>query len=455
MVTLMIDLLLIYPYFNDNNSIFKFPPLGLGYIASYAMHHGYKVEIIDCTFLKEEESVTRAKKLKPKVIGIYSMLSMKESSLRMARQLKNSCDLIIAGGPLPTTYPEQFLTDFDLVVIGEGEETVLEILNSLGRKSLSSIRGIAYKEGEKSFCQKIVVTPSRGFVKNLDSLPFPARELYHHEAYKKYFLKHHGYTITPMITSRGCPFDCEFCSKPVFGNSYRGRSPKNIVDEMEAITPYYYDRIWLADDIFPISRKVAFGVCDEIIKRGLNLEWECLCRADLVDKEMALKMKQAGCYRVFFGLESGNNELLKIMNKSITVDQARRATEIVKSVGIKAGAFFIIGYPGEDNNTMLDTIRFASSLPLDYLSFTVPYPIPGTKLYEKLKERILVDDWKKPKRSLIEHVLLYKSEFSMAKLKFGIVKAMIQHYSRRHFGPFYPVTKPFETLTDYFFKVMK
>lgn len=396
--------------------------------------------------------------MKPRVVGIYSMLSMKGSALRIARRLKDYCDLMVAGGPLPTTYPEQFLTDFDLVVIGEGEKTVLEILHGLGTKSLSSIKGIAYKkrDGEKASCQEgMIINPPREFIKDLDSLPFPARELYDHEAYKRYFQRHHGYTITSMITSRGCPFDCEFCSRPVFGSIYRGRSPKNIVEEMETIISYGYDRVWLADDIFPINKKVAFGVCDEIIRRGLKLEWECLCRADFIGREMAMAMKRAGCFKVFFGLESGNDEVLKIIKKRITVDQARRAVEAVKSVGIKAGAFFILGYPGEDNNTMLDTINFASSLPLDYLSFTVPYPIPGTGLYEKVKEKILTDDWRKPKRSLIDHVLLYKSEFSMAKLKFGIAKAMLQHHSRRYLGPLYPIIKPFENITDYFFKAIK
>jgi anaerobic magnesium-protoporphyrin IX monomethyl ester cyclase len=241
----------------------------------------------------------------------------------------------------------------------------------------------------------------------------------------------------------------------VFGSLYRGRSPKNIVDEIENMISYGYDRVWLADDIFPINKKVAFGVCNEIIRRGLDLEWECLCRADLIDREMAMKMKFSGCFRVFFGLESGNDKVLKITRKRITVDQARRAVEAVKSASIKVGAFFILGYPGEDSNTMLDTIKFASSLPLNYLSFTVPYPIPRTGLYEKVKERILTDDWRKPKRSIMDHVLLYRSDFSMAKLKFGIAKALLQHHSRRYLGPLYPIIKPFENFTDYFFKVMK
>ena len=448
----MVDLLLIYPYFNDDNSIFKFPPLGLGYIASYARSYGYSVALIDCTFMKEDDVIAKAKSLEPKVTGIYSMISMKDTAFRIAKRLRGYSDYLIAGGPLPTTIPKTFLHDFDIVVMGEGEETVLEILTSLDKgKNFSKINGIAYKE-EKS----LVLNALRAPIKDLNSLPFPARDLYDHSAYKEYFQKYHGYTITSMVTSRGCPFECDFCSRPIFSKSYRGRTATNIVDEMETVLPYSYDEIWIADDIFPISKRVGISVCNEIIKRGLDIPWECLCRADIMNREIALKMKKANCHRVFFGLESGNNQTLRVMNKMITVEQAKRAVETIKSVGIKAGAFFIIGYPGETNDTMLDTIKFASSLPLDYQSFTVPYPIPGTRLYEKLKSKIEVDEWKKPKYDPFRHVLLYKSEFSMHKLKFGIMKADIQHFLRTHLGHRHSIiSKPFEAITNQIFKLMR
>jgi anaerobic magnesium-protoporphyrin IX monomethyl ester cyclase len=450
----VVDLLLIYPYFNDDYAIFKFPPLGIGYIASYVRDFGgYSVAIIDSTFMSEEDVVAKARNLNPRVIGIYSMLTMKASSLSIAKQLKGSANLIIAGGPLPTASPETFLDDFDLIVLGEGEETVLDILKSLDKgESPFKIEGICYKDAQNG---ELVLKPCRTPRKDIDAYPFPARELFDHKAYMEYFRKHHGYTITSMITSRGCPFNCDFCSRPVFGTSFRSRSPSNIVDEIETIIPYAYDRLWLADDIFPISKKFGISVCDEIIKRDVDMPWECLCRADIMNKDIALKMKNAGCYRVFFGLESGNNNILKVMNKRLTVEQARRAVEVVKSVGIKTGAFFILGYPGESNETMLDTIRFASSLPLDYLSLTIPYPIPGTGLYEKLKDRLAVDDWKKPTHDPIKHSLLYKAEFPMYKLKFGIVKAHAQQYLRRYSGFAYPlVGKPLELVTDYIFKWM-
>src|SRR3990170_6252450 len=172
----MVDLLLIYPYFNDDNSIFKFPPLGIGYIASYVRSHGYSVSIIDCTFMREEEAAAKAKSLKPKVVGIYSMLNMKDPAIRLAKQLRAHSDLLIAGGPFPTTSPETFLNDFDVAVMGEGEDTVLEILKSFDRKDgLSKVDGIVYKKGKNG---PAVATPRRTPRKDLDSLPFPARDLY-------------------------------------------------------------------------------------------------------------------------------------------------------------------------------------------------------------------------------------------------------------------------------------
>lgn len=448
----MVDLLLIYPYFNDDNSIFKFPPLGIGYIASYIRSEGYSVELIDCTFMNEKEAVAKAKRLKPRIIGIYSMLSMKKTAVNLAKQLKPYTNLMVAGGPLPTSSPQLFLDNFDLVVAGEGEETILELLRNLDRGKFSpKTEGILYKEDGK-----IKSTPCRSLKKDLDLLPFPSRDLYSHADYKKYFRWHHGYTITSMIMSRGCPFSCEFCSRPVFGTGYRGRSPSNIVDEIEALLPYGYDRIWIADDIFPITKEAGAAVCDEITKRKLEVSWECLCRADIMNNEIASKMRKAGCYRMFFGLESGNNQVLKAMNKRLSVEQARKAVQAAKSQGIKVGAFFILGYPGETSKTILDTIRFASSLSLDYVSFTVPYPIQGTPLYEKLKSRIVVEEWRKPQYDPIKHTLLYSSEFSMGKLKFGMLKAKAQCYLRSQLNSAYPlIGKPFELVTDNIFEAMR
>lgn len=449
---------LVYPYFrpSNDNSIFRFPPLGLGYIAASLKKHGISVDLVDCTFLSEEEAVERVRRSNPRILGIYVMFSMKKAAIKMARTLKNSCEVFVAGGPLPTSNPVDFLEDFGVVAVGEGEETMVELVDTIEKGAdLSTVKGIVYKEKPEG---RVQFTRSREFIQDLDSVPFPARELFDGKAYKKYYSKSFGYTITSMITSRGCPFQCDFCSRPVFGNEFKTRSAANVVDEIEAVLSLDYDRVWFADDCFTLGHKRLISICDEMIQRRVRIGWECLSRADTIDREVAHKMKRAGCVRVFFGIESGNDRILTLMKKQITISQARKAVDTAKQAGINVGAFFILGYPGEDDGTVLDTVKFASSLPLDYLSFTFPYPIPGTPLYERVKDRIMVDDWEEPKNfRLIRHDLLYHSAFSEGKLKFAVAKATVQFYARKYLSSYgyRLVGMPFEHLTDFTFRKLR
>ena len=454
----MVKVTLVYPYFqpSKDNSLFRFPPLGMGYVAAALKNRGVKVELVDCTFLSRDEVVERVLRSKPQVVGVYSMFSMKKSSLELARVFKDACDLLIVGGPLPTLNPEGFLEVFDVAVVGEGEETMVELVDCVEKdEGFSGVKGIAFREnGEVRF------SDCRSFVEDLDCLPFPSRELFDNGAYKRYYARRFGYTTTPLITSRGCPFACDFCSRPVFGRSYRVRSAGNIADEVESVAGLGYDRVWFADDCFTLDRGHLLDVCGELVGRGVDVDWECLSRVDTMNREVAVKMRRAGCIRVFFGVESGNNRVLGLMNKQITVEQARRAVYAAKAAGLQVGAFFIVGYPGESDGTVLDTLRFASGLPLDYLSFTLPYPIPGTALFERVKGNggVAIDDWEEPKNwSLIRHKLLYEAGFSEAKLKFGIGKAHLQFYGKKFLGErgYGLFGLPFERLTDAAFRLLR
>ena len=455
-----IKISLIYPYFHptNDNSIFRFPPLGLGYLAAALKKCGFQVDLVDCTFLTFSEAVDRVKRAKPEIIGFYSMFSMKKTTLELARTMKREsggdCCLFVVGGPLPSWSPESFLDSFDVVAVGEGEETMIELAACVSKGiGFSGVRGLVYRDGENT-----VRTDDRGFIRNLNSLAFPLRELFDNEAYKRYYLDRFGYSTSSMITSRGCPFSCDFCSRPIFGSDVRTRSIGNIVDEVEEIQALGYDRVWFADDCFTIDRKHLLGVCDEIVRRKVDIAWECLSRVDTMDGEVAKGMKRAGCLRVFFGIESGNDSVLSLMNKRITSSQAERAVFVAKDAGLQVGAFFIVGYPGETNKTVLDTVRFASGLPLDYLSFTLPYPIPGTPLYERVKDKdVFIEDWEEPKNyRLIRHKLLYASGFSEGKLKFAIGKAHAQFYGRKFLGKtgYSLLGRPLEGLTDFAFKLM-
>jgi len=446
---------LIYPYFRPSNddSIFRFPPLGLGYIASYLKRQGISIELVDCTFLSEAAALEKIRLSRPDIVGIQIMFSMKEKALRMARALRREVTLLVAGGPLPTSNPVEFLDSFDVVVIGEGEQTILELVEAVqGKGGYENIRGIALKQKGQ-----IAVTAARGFIEDLDAIPFPARDMFDNDSYKKYYLKRFGYSTTSVLTSRGCPFQCDFCSRPVFGNRFRSRSADNVADEVSVVHELGYGRIWFADDCFTLIRKRLVDICQELIRRRVDVGWECLSRVDTVDSEVAEKMKRAGCVRVFFGIESGNDSILKIMRKQATTKQAEDAVNVFKRAGIQVGAFFIVGYPGENDRTILDTVRFASSLPLDYLSFTFPYPIPGTPLFSRLKDMMLFNEWEEPSGfHLVKHKLLFRSAFSENKLKFAIFKGMTQFYLRKYLGTkiYNILGKPYEHTTDTIYNIL-
>jgi anaerobic magnesium-protoporphyrin IX monomethyl ester cyclase len=451
------DLLLVFPYFFDGRSKhWQFPPLGIGYIASYARERGYKVKILDCTFLNRKEAEDRIRRERARVVGIYSMLSMVRTAKELAAHAREVSELVVAGGPMPSAYPSMFLGAFDAVVQGEGEITVAELLDAMDGRSepkFGRVRGVWLAPHLNG--GKVEHTGPRPLVRDLDSLPFPARDLYDHQLYQSYYRKNFGYTMTSMIASRGCPFSCDFCWRPDYGRVYRYRSPEKIAEEMEEIRyKWGYERIWFADELFIASKKHVLRLCDEIVKRGIDVKWECLSRVDLFDAEIAKAMKRAGCYKVIFGLESGDDYVLNaLMKKRITVAQSKAAVTAAKKAGLQVGAFFILGYPGETNETMLKTIKLASSLPLDYFSMTIPYPLPGTGLYERVKDRMETFEWEKPMHGW-DHRLLFKHDFSLEKLRYGMWKAKLQWEFRRKLGPLYLLLKPYELFTDWRFKRM-
>lgn len=446
---------LVYPYFqpSSDNSIFRFPPLGLGYLAAYLKRRGIQVQLVDCTFMNEKEAVDAIRRSHPDLIGLQIMFSMKEKAIQLAELLRHDCNFLVAGGPLPTSNPNEFLSHFDVVVVGEGERTLHELVGAVERgTSLANVAGIVFNDGGR-----VKRTVPRDFIDDLDSVPFPSRELFDNDSYKRYYRRSFGYSTTSIMTSRGCPFRCDFCSRPVFGNRFRARTAMNVADEVEEVQGLGYDRVWFADDCFTFDRSRLLRICDELISRRIRVGWECLSRVDTVDLEMAKRMKRAGCVRVFFGIESGNDMILEVMKKQATVKQAREAVDVFRKAGVQTGAFFILGYPCEDEETVLDTVNFASSLPLDYLSFTFPYPIPGTALFERVKNRMVQEDWMEPSGlHLFKHRLLFHSCFSENKLNLALSKGMIQFYIRKYTGKkgYALLGRPVEYLTETIYRAL-
>jgi anaerobic magnesium-protoporphyrin IX monomethyl ester cyclase len=370
------------------------------------------------------------------------MMTMEQAALSLGQTLKNDCKLLIVGGPYPSADPAKFLGVFDLAAVGEGERTITELAEAVirGPGDPKQVAGLAYlKNGA------LQRTETRQRLENLDAIPFPERDLFDNEGYKKYWRREYGYTVTSMMTTRGCPYTCGFCSKPVFGSAVKKRSAVNVVDELEDIARRGYDRVWMGDDCFTIDDNRTIAICRGIIDRGLNLTWECLSRVDGVNDEVLTAMREAGCARLFFGLESGDDRILRTMKKQATFAEGRAAIDLAGRNGLKTGAFFILGYPGETNNSLTRTVNASSELPLDYLSYTVPYPLPGTDLYEKVKDRLKTKAWTSPRR----HTLLYKGDFSVFKLKFAMGKGLAQYKllrGKRRFGK--PVETVFRSATD-------
>ncbi len=455
----MTSVLLIYPFFKPrrDRSVFRFPPLGICTIAASLQKAGHSVDLIDCTFLDRNEALKRALAAKAEVVGVYCMVTMLEDSIWFAEHLQGQCNLLVAGGPLPTCDPESFLDHFDVVVRGEGEQTMLELLQAWAEGSeLSHVAGIAYRAGAGLPAKgQVFFTAERAFTKELDRIPFPARELLPNESYIRYGKKKYGASITTVMSTRGCPYRCEFCSNVVFGGSYRERSPQNVVDEIESALALGYERISFADDVFTMKRERVVRVCQEIKQRGLHFQWECLGRVDALDIPTALEMKDAGCTRIFFGIESGNDRILELMNKKITTDEARKAVETAHRAGLQVGAFFILCYPGDTDDTVLNTLHFATALPLDYLGLSMPYPLPGTRLYERTKDRIN-RNWHPDESPFGSHVLIFDADFSETKMWFGILKGHAQFEIKRRMGKLAPLfLRLFEKPTDLVFRLLR
>jgi anaerobic magnesium-protoporphyrin IX monomethyl ester cyclase len=451
----MSKVLLVYPYFRPlrDRSVFRFPPLGISYLASSLLNAGHEVRLLDCTFMNKSDALEKALEAGAEVVGIYSMVTMLDDCLWLARQLRASARLLMVGGPLPTCDPYAFLGDFDVVVRGEGEQTVLEILQAYATGGdFSTIPGINLRRKittNSKQQEQTISTPDRPFNKDLDSLPFPARHLLPNQSYIEFGRKKYGYAITTVMSTRGCPYECEFCSNVIFGGSYRERSAKNVVDEIEQALATGYDRISFADDVFTLHQKRVLEICAEIKQRGLHFYWECLARVDSVNDATYAEMYQAGCRRVYFGIESGDDTILKLMNKKITAAEARHAVIAAHQAGLQVGAFFILFYPGETNQTVLNTLHYASSLPLDYLGLTMPYPLPGTALYERVKGQIK-REWHPGESVFGSHVLIYNADFSEAKMWFGIIKGHAQFEIKHRFGKLAPfILRLFEASTDW------
>jgi anaerobic magnesium-protoporphyrin IX monomethyl ester cyclase len=375
------------------------PSLGLAYVAAMAEKRGDEVRILDMEV--DNTSLRRVvKEQAPDVIGITANTIQIKAAWRVAQELKETTGVpIVLGGPHPTFLAAESVErpEIDIVVRSEGEMTWADLCAHLDRgESLEDVQGITYQQDGK-----IVQNPDRPVIADVDSLPLPAYHLFKMDRYTNLqpTLDHIEGGSYSILTSRGCPYRCTYCSQ-ILPRRWRARSPENVVAEWRwLVKDLGAKEIGVLDDSFNIDRERVLAICDLIIAEGLNhVPWIMIngIRANLVDEELLGKMRQAGCVRTAFGVESGNQRILDTaVNKHLTLDQVRAAFKAAQAVGMETIGFFIIGLPGETEETMEDTIRFAIELDPIVANFSMATPFPGTEMYNQVLEkgRLLVNDW--------------------------------------------------------------
>ncbi len=379
------------------------PPLGIAYLASYLLKAHFDVSILDNSIehLREEDFIKKLITYKPDIVGISALTYAVPNALKLTCIIKKSNPgiKVILGGPHATALSRDMLQheSVDIVVKGEGEETLVEVCRRLSEKEdLKGLKGILYKTANG-----FIENGDRDMIADLDGIPFPAYQLL---AMDKYFLpasrRNSNRKIGSIITKRGCPYTCNFCSKGVFGQQVRFRTPANVVEEMELLAKKYgIGEIVIWDDNFNLDQKRAIEICELMKRKKLDMVWSCNNRANLFSDEFCRAIYEAGCRQVNFGIESGVQELRDNIRKDITDKDIEKAIRLCRKYRLLVSCSFIFGLPGETWETAMETLKFAKQLNPDYVMFCGLVPMPGSELFELAIKNSLIDkektDWEK------------------------------------------------------------
>lgn len=369
-----------------------YPPLGLLYISAYLENNGIENEIFDSTFSSKDELYSFIEDNKPAYLGVYVNLMTKINVLKLIAFVKENSNLqmtkIILGGP-DVRYNSKNLLNAgaDFIVIGEGENTTLELIKALeGNKhdELKKLKGIEYKTADN----EIIKTGEREKIKELDKLPLPNRDKIKIKNYFDVWKKHHGNNSITISTMRGCPYTCKWCSRAVYGLSYRRFSPSKTVDEIKhLIKKYNPDAFWFVDDVFTVSHKWLKEFTELINKNNIKIKYECITRADRLNEEVISLLKNSGCFRVWIGAESGSQKVIDLMDRRVDVNYVRDMIKLTQQNGIEAGTFIMLGYPGETEDDINQTITHLKNCNPDHFTITIAYPIRGTELFNDVEDR--------------------------------------------------------------------
>ncbi|MCD6064281.1 MAG: radical protein [Flavipsychrobacter sp.] len=367
-------------------------PLGILYISAYLEKMGYENDVFDSTFQSFPALTVRILNDVPGVIGIYTNLMTKINVLKIIQFVRSTSSLqhikIVLGGPEVRNHANDFLLyGADIIVFGEGEQTMLEVVKCIEHKGdLSEVNGIAFKDSNAT----IIRTGERSLNKEIDELPAPNRKKVDLNKYLSTWKDKHGYSTINLSSMRGCPYTCKWCSRAVYGQSYRRRKASLVVDEIiELQSKYKFDGIWFVDDVFTVSHKWLEEFAGQITERGVNVRYECISRADRLNDHVIALLKASGCFRVWIGAESGSQRIIDAMDRRVDVEETRLMINKVKAAGMEAGTFIMLGYPGETEEDIVSTMQhLKSSLP-DQFTITITYPIKGTPLYAEVEKDFL------------------------------------------------------------------
>lgn len=389
------DILLAHGYFlyqdaHELKVMKPYPPLGILSISAYLKRQGFDIGVFDATFSSLEAFAEQLALHKPSVVGLYVNMMTKRNILKMMQLARDAGAWVILGGPEPPYYAQDYLTrGAHIVVQGEGELTLEELLPHLaqhGMSGLERILGIKYLNIDGQLVENL----PRPFVKNLSDLPHPDREAIDLERYMQTWKTHHGKSSISVIHARGCAYSCTWCSHSVYGTSHRRRTPQDAADELLWIKERYNpDLIWYADDVFGVNHRWLFEYHDELKKRGVRIPFECISRADRLNEQVIATLAEMGCYRLWNGSESGSQAVLDAMNRRVKVEDVQRKTHMLQAAGIETGMFIMLGYHGETLQHIQETVNHLKICNPDIFLTTVAYPIKGTPYYAEVEADIL------------------------------------------------------------------
>ena len=408
------------------------PAMGVCNLAAVARRAGYRVGLVEaCSLgLSLEETVSAVAEHRPSFVGLSALTLSINSAASVARRLKEIDPKIkiIIGGAHITAVPRltmELFPHFDVGALGEGEELILDLLFALeAEEDLSSVAGIAYRRGED-----IVSTSGRPFIEEMDRLPFPAFDLLPRfpGAYHPGPFRFRQLPAVSLVTSRGCPNKCTFCDRSVFGSRCRAYSPEYIISMLKwLISSYGIREVLFEDDTFFVLPGRVREICESMLVEEIDLSWSCLARVNTVDPEILALLKRAGCWQIGYGIESGSQRILDLVGKGIRLDAVRRAVRWTKEAGILSKGFFITGHPTENEESLGETIDFATSIPLDDMTVTMLTPFPGSQIYREASSYgDFDDDW--GKMNLVNAVFIPR----------GLTRARLERQMRSMYRRFY------------------